>query len=630
MRRRTRSTASPAATPSTAAHPGRGRRPLGRLLALTGCLAVVMGPAFAHTTSPAPGPVEASSAEDGAGVVTTASAADPVDPAGREQAAGDADGAPATSPQGPGDLAASAVELPAVSMDCLGGFTLTEAAGCLRPHGDGLADVQLLDGSTVTVATPHAHDTDDHDTDDEGSRRDGAERAEGSSSRSRLDTPRRSVSCAARRTHRTVVLYAHAPGQSRMGPAVRGQIREVIERSNGLVARAARGSGGPAADLRVACTRGGYVSIPSIETRGASFAELQDAARRAGFDRDREKYLIFADVASPDGNVAGMAQLHRDDRRVLTNRNNHGGAMYGVVWAGHFAGRTPLHELSHLMGAVQPSAPGSDDSFHCTDSRDILCASSVDRGCASYELDCGTDSYFSTSPRRGSYLATHWNLGWAGNRFIDVVGRPTPNVTPEADLEVTCSTLTCELDARDSSDDDGFIERVAWRFGDGQRARGWRPSHSYADPGTYTVTVTVVDDRGERATATREVTVDNQRPTARITADCGDHTCRYDGTGSSDPDGEVAAWRWEVEGQRRTGPILEVTWPEDGTYTVALTALDNDGRASERTTETVTVCGPTTVVGEVVCDAGGVVDRATGGDDGTTALEPVREVAGSG
>jgi secreted trypsin-like serine protease len=42
--------------------------------------------------------------------------------------------------------------------------------------------------------------------------------------------------------------------------------------------------------------------------------------------------------------------------------------------------------------------------------------------------------------------------------------------------------------------------RVLWRFGDGRRASGARVTHRYRRPGRYTVTATVIDDNGARAT----------------------------------------------------------------------------------------------------------------------------------
>jgi len=56
-----------------------------------------------------------------------------------------------------------------------------------------------------------------------------------------------------------------------------------------------------------------------------------------------------------------------------------------------------------------------------------------------------------------------------------------------------------------------IIKRAHWSFGDGATAYSWFPAtHTYARPGTYTVTATVVDSNGLTATASTVVTVGNR------------------------------------------------------------------------------------------------------------------------
>ncbi len=70
----------------------------------------------------------------------------------------------------------------------------------------------------------------------------------------------------------------------------------------------------------------------------------------------------------------------------------------------------------------------------------------------------------------------------------------------EAPLLVTC-------DGTASSDDDGDITHWAWEFGDGQTAEGSTVSHSYLNPGTYTIQLTVTDDLGGQGSTSLQVTV---------------------------------------------------------------------------------------------------------------------------
>jgi PKD repeat protein len=85
-----------------------------------------------------------------------------------------------------------------------------------------------------------------------------------------------------------------------------------------------------------------------------------------------------------------------------------------------------------------------------------------------------------------------------------------PNVPPVADAAVSCVGLICALSGAGSSDSDGAIQRYLWDFGDGTTYDGVSSpstSHTYAAAGSYTVTLTVTDDRGATASTTRAVSV---------------------------------------------------------------------------------------------------------------------------
>ena len=60
------------------------------------------------------------------------------------------------------------------------------------------------------------------------------------------------------------------------------------------------------------------------------------------------------------------------------------------------------------------------------------------------------------------------------------------------------------FDGSDSTDD-GTIAKYYWEFGDGQTATGKSPSHTWAAPGTYEVTLWVTDDAGQQGSVTKSV-----------------------------------------------------------------------------------------------------------------------------
>lgn len=82
------------------------------------------------------------------------------------------------------------------------------------------------------------------------------------------------------------------------------------------------------------------------------------------------------------------------------------------------------------------------------------------------------------------------------------------NALPTASFTATPADLHLAVDAAGSTDTDGTIQTYAWDFGDGARATGVTAAHDYAVPGTYQVTLTVVDDQGGVGTSTQPVTVE--------------------------------------------------------------------------------------------------------------------------
>jgi N-acetylglucosamine-6-sulfatase len=168
------------------------------------------------------------------------------------------------------------------------------------------------------------------------------------------------------------------------------------------------------------------------------------------------------------------------------------------------------------------------------------------------------------------------------------------NIAPTAAATVACTNLTCNFDASGSGDLDGTIASYDWDFGDGTTGSGVTASHTYAAASTYTATLTVTDDQG--ATATDAVvatgTAANLPPTAAFTSACPDLSCSFDGGASSDPDGVIAAYKWDFgDGTMSTVAAPSHDYAAAGTYTVALQVTDNRG-ATDTATATVSVTAP--------------------------------------
>jgi len=115
----------------------------------------------------------------------------------------------------------------------------------------------------------------------------------------------------------------------------------------------------------------------------------------------------------------------------------------------------------------------------------------------------------------------------------------------------------------------------------------------------------------------------NQAPIAAFTSTANNLAASLDGSGSSDPDGTVAAYAWNFgDGSTGTGATAQHTYRAAGTYQVTLTVTDDKG-ATGAVTNSVTVAAnqpPTAVFTSSVTDLSASFSAASSTDaDGTIA-----------
>jgi PKD repeat protein len=213
-------------------------------------------------------------------------------------------------------------------------------------------------------------------------------------------------------------------------------------------------------------------------------------------------------------------------------------------------------------------------------------------------------------------IAQHYALG-------------TNNSAPSASFTSSSSFLSASFDGSGSKDSDGTISSYSWNFGDSSAlGSGVTATHTYAAAGTYAVTLTVTDNGGLSTSTTKQVTVTapNVPPVAQFTATNVNLTATLDGSTSTDPDGNIAAYSWDFGDSTATGSGVSVnhTYATAGTYTVTLSVTDNSGA-------TTTITHPVTVTAANVPPVAAFtssVSNLTANFDGTGSSDSDGTIAG--
>ena len=128
------------------------------------------------------------------------------------------------------------------------------------------------------------------------------------------------------------------------------------------------------------------------------------------------------------------------------------------------------------------------------------------------------------------------------------------------------------------------ISSYRWDFGDGSSGTGVQPSHAYALPGSYNVTLVVTDDAGRTATTTTGLTVLSDNPTAVFTFAPSNPTpggaIAFNASGSQAVPGRtLTGFSWNFgDGTTGSGVAPTKTYPTAGTRNVTLIVTDNTGK----------------------------------------------------
>jgi len=220
----------------------------------------------------------------------------------------------------------------------------------------------------------------------------------------------------------------------------------------------------------------------------------------------------------------------------------------------------------------------------------------IDGTISSFHLDFGDGTTYNDL---SNYITHNYSLGTYTITavLIDDMGATTKeeltvtinNILPEVDISSDVNSGKAPLTVNFYSyvsDSDGNINSYYWDFGDGETSDEINPLHIFDSPGTYTVTLNVVDNDGDSSKDSITIrTIGNTLPVAIASAEntTGIAPMRiyFNGLKSYDNDGKIVSYAWDFDDSWKYmgssfGEISHF-FESPGVYNVVLTVTDNEG-----------------------------------------------------
>jgi len=192
----------------------------------------------------------------------------------------------------------------------------------------------------------------------------------------------------------------------------------------------------------------------------------------------------------------------------------------------------------------------------------------------------------------------------------DTGGGVTPEplrVQPELDpLDGSTAPASYLFEARTFGGTEPYTYH--WDFGDGQQSDRDNVYHTYENPGTYIITVTVTDSTGQTASGSLSPLIVTPAPTndtgggvtpeplrAQVNLDSTDIPFTHRFEASADGGTPPYTYHWDFgDGQEANVQNTRHTYEDPGSYTATLTVTDSTGQTASDSTEVIVSPEPTT------------------------------------
>ncbi len=173
----------------------------------------------------------------------------------------------------------------------------------------------------------------------------------------------------------------------------------------------------------------------------------------------------------------------------------------------------------------------------------------------------------------GQYDVT-FTVGYNGCNIDSVVQITVLDPRPDFTFQVQCN-IPGRVNFTNTSENATSYE---WSFGDGNTSTQENPSHTYLNPGSYTVTLEATNSN-TGCTAERTETINLSNTTSNFTSNVvsGCAPLQVNFTSTSTGNGLTYLWNFGVPGATSTAANPSYTYTGQGQFTVTLRVTDNNG-----------------------------------------------------
>jgi PKD repeat protein len=194
---------------------------------------------------------------------------------------------------------------------------------------------------------------------------------------------------------------------------------------------------------------------------------------------------------------------------------------------------------------------------------------------------------------------------WAGNPVLFKINNENAYITGGSDIFMNQGSLVCNIEVLDrfptarpggpyrgsegrpvqfDGSRSAGARTYAWNFGDGRTATGEKPSHVYADEGSYTVTLVVASDGGMTDVVSTTAVISNTSPVLLKTGPYGGFVnvpVQFTGMATDSGAADILTFTWDFDGDGQfddfTGPFPRRSYSAPGDYAVTVKVSDGDG-----------------------------------------------------